>query len=129
MQCNIMFIETQEVVETTLALDNYRKACDCGRGAVFFSVARILLARLEYLRETFQIKEGEFLTFDALRQAAQCVGHVIRSKADNGMLIFADKRCCKLLDFAHGVPTINILHILQNVSVKDLDLEAAFEER
>ncbi|GKC71232.1 Rad3-like DNA-binding helicase protein [Tanacetum coccineum] len=121
MQCNIMFIETQEVVETTLALDNYRKACDCGRGAVFFSVARgkvaegidfdrhygrlvimfgvpfqytlsrILLARLEYLRETFQIKEGEFLTFDALRQAAQCVGHVIRSKADNGMLIFADK--------------------------------------
>lgn len=27
---------------------------------------RILLARLEYLRETFQIKEGDFLTFDAL---------------------------------------------------------------
>lgn len=29
-------------------------------------VYRILLARLEYLRETFQIKEGDFLTFDAL---------------------------------------------------------------
>ncbi|MBA0589951.1 hypothetical protein Gorai_018673, partial [Gossypium raimondii] len=113
---------TQDVVETTLALDNYRKACDCGRGAVFFSVARgkvaegidfdrhygrlvimfgvpfqytlskILLARLEYLRDTFQIKEGDFLTFDALRQAAQCVGRVIRSKADYGMMIFADKR-------------------------------------
>ena len=27
---------------------------------------RILLARLEYLRDTFQIKEGDFLTFDAL---------------------------------------------------------------
>lgn len=27
---------------------------------------RILGARLEYLRETFQIKEGDFLTFDAL---------------------------------------------------------------
>lgn len=27
---------------------------------------RVLLARLEYLRETFQIKEGDFLTFDAL---------------------------------------------------------------
>lgn len=29
-------------------------------------IFRILLARLEYLRETFQIKEGDFLTFDAL---------------------------------------------------------------
>ncbi|OWM66832.1 general transcription and DNA repair factor IIH helicase subunit XPD-like isoform X1 [Punica granatum] len=122
MQHKLVFIETQDVVETTLALDNYRKACDCGRGAVFFSVARgkvaegidfdrhygrlvimfgvpfqytlskILLARLEYLRDTFQIKEGDFLTFDALRQAAQCVGRVIRSKADYGMMIFADKR-------------------------------------
>lgn len=27
---------------------------------------RILRARLEYLRETFQIKEGDFLTFDAV---------------------------------------------------------------
>lgn len=27
-------------METTLALDNFRRACDCGRGAVFFSVAR-----------------------------------------------------------------------------------------
>ncbi|WZZ77150.1 hypothetical protein YC2023_097722 [Brassica napus] len=121
-QQKLVFFETQDVVETTLALDNYRRACDCGRGAVFFSVARgkvaegidfdrhygrlvvmfgvpfqytlskILLARLEYLRDTFQIKEGDFLTFDALRQAAQCVGRVIRSKADYGMMIFADKR-------------------------------------
>ncbi|KAJ7531329.1 hypothetical protein O6H91_14G040900 [Diphasiastrum complanatum] len=122
MQHKLVFIETQDVVETTLALDNYRRACDCGRGAVFFSVARgkvaegidfdrhygrlvimfgvpfqytlsrILIARLEYLRETFQIKESDFLTFDAVRQAAQCVGRVIRSKADYGMMIFADKR-------------------------------------
>ncbi|XP_044501936.1 general transcription and DNA repair factor IIH helicase subunit XPD [Mangifera indica] len=122
MQHKLVFIETQDVAETTLALDNYRTACDCGRGAVFFSVARgkvaegidfdghygrlvimfgvpfqytlskILLARLEYLRDQFQIKEGDFLTFDALRQAAQCVGRVIRSKADYGMMIFADKR-------------------------------------
>lgn len=40
MQHKLVFIETQDVVETTLALDNYRKACDCGRGAIFFSVAR-----------------------------------------------------------------------------------------
>lgn len=36
----LVFIETKDVVETTLALDNYRRACDCGRGAVFLSVAR-----------------------------------------------------------------------------------------
>jgi hypothetical protein len=43
MQHKLVFIETQDVVETTLALDNYRRACDCGRGAVFFSVARYSL--------------------------------------------------------------------------------------
>uniref|UniRef100_A0ACD5VB50 Uncharacterized protein n=1 Tax=Avena sativa TaxID=4498 RepID=A0ACD5VB50_AVESA len=121
MQHKLVFIETPDVVETTLALDNYRKACDCGRGAVFsvargkvaegidfdrhygrlvimfgvpfqYTLSKILRARLEYLRETFQIQEGDFLAFDASRQAAQCVGRVMRSKADYGMMIFADKR-------------------------------------
>ena len=36
----LVFIETKDIVETTIALDNYRKACDCGRGAIFFSIAR-----------------------------------------------------------------------------------------
>ena len=40
MQHKLVFIETQDVVETSLALDNYRRACNCGRGAVFLSVAR-----------------------------------------------------------------------------------------
>ena len=44
-------------------------------------------ARLEYMREMFQIKESDFLAFDAIRQAAQCVGRVIRSKADYGMMV------------------------------------------
>ncbi|KMZ63119.1 hypothetical protein ZOSMA_426G00010 [Zostera marina] len=44
-----------------------------------YTLSRILTARLKYIRDTFQIKEGDFLTFDALRQAAQCVGRVIRS--------------------------------------------------
>lgn len=48
-------------------------------------------ARLDYLAETFQIKENDYLTFDAIRQAAQCVGRVIRSKADYGMMVFADR--------------------------------------
>ncbi|KAL9180696.1 hypothetical protein ACHAXT_011149 [Thalassiosira profunda] len=118
----LVFIETKDVVETTLALDNYRRACDSGRGAVFLSVARgkvseginfdrhygravimfgvpfqytlshILRARLEYLQTQYQIREQDFLNFDALRQASQCVGRVIRSKIDYGLMIFADAR-------------------------------------
>lgn len=118
----LVFIETKDVVETTLALDNYRRACDCGRGAVFLSVARgkvseginfdrhygravvmfgvpfqytlshVLRARLEYLQTHYQIREQDFLNFDAIRQASQCVGRVIRSKTDYGLMIFADSR-------------------------------------
>lgn len=51
---------------------------------LMFSVCR---ARLEYMRDNYQIKENDFLAFDAIRQAAQCVGRVIRSKADYGMMV------------------------------------------
>ena len=121
-QHKLLFIETKDIVETTLALNNYKRACENGRGAVFFSIARgkvaegidfdrhygravllfgipfqytlsvVLRARLAYLRDTFHIREQDFLTFDAMRQAAQCVGRIIRSKKDYGIIIFADKR-------------------------------------
>ena len=55
----------------------------CQGSRVFHCCTR---ARLEYLAETFQIKENDYLAFDAVRQAAQCVGRVIRSKADYGMM-------------------------------------------
>lgn len=84
------------------------QACDCGRGAILLAVARgkvsegvdfdhhygravlmfgipyvytqsrLLRARLDYLRDQFQIRENDFLTFDAMRHAAQCVGRVLR---------------------------------------------------
>lgn len=118
----LLFIETQDSAETSLALLNYIKACESGRGAVLLSVARgkvsegvdfdhhlgravlmlgipyvytqsrILRARLEYLRDQFQIRENDFLTFDAMRHAAQCVGRALRGKTDYGIMIFADKR-------------------------------------
>ncbi|CDW57263.1 TFIIH basal transcription factor complex [Trichuris trichiura] len=120
MKNKLLFIETKDSVETALALHNYAKACESGRGAVLLSVARgkvsegvdfsyhlavimmgvpyiytesrIIRARLEYLRDQFNIRENDFLTFDAMRQAAQCVGRSLRSKADYGLMIFADKR-------------------------------------
>jgi DNA excision repair protein ERCC-2 len=117
----LLFIETQDAAETSLALYNYVKACENGRGAVLLSVARgkvsegidfdhhlgrcvimfgipyvytqsrILKARLEYLRDHFQIRENDFLTFDAMRHAAQCVGRAVRGKTDYGIMCFADK--------------------------------------
>jgi hypothetical protein len=48
-------------------------------------------ARLEYLRDQFHIRENDFLTFDAMRHAAQCVGRVLRGKTDYGIMAFADK--------------------------------------
>nr|SVE74026.1 EOG090X01B4 [Daphnia barbata] len=118
----LLFIETQDAAETSLALINYIKACDNGRGAVLLSVARgkvsegvdfdhhlgravlmfgipyvytqsrILRARLEYLRDQFQIRENDFLTFDAMRHAAQCLGRCMRGKTDYGIMVLADKR-------------------------------------
>lgn len=52
-------------------------------------------ARLEYLRDQFQIRENDFLTFDAMRHAAQCVGRAIRGKTDYGLMVFADKVSCR----------------------------------
>ena len=122
----LLFIETQDSAETSLALINYIKACENGRGAVLLSVARgkvsegvdfdhhlgravlmfgipyvytqsrILKARLEYLRDQFQIRENDFLTFDAMRHAAQCVGRAIRGKTDYGIMVFADKRFSRI---------------------------------
>jgi DNA excision repair protein ERCC-2 len=38
-----------------------------------YTLSRILRARLEYMKERFQIDEADFLTFDAMRQASRCL--------------------------------------------------------
>lgn len=121
----LIFVETPDAVETSIALENYRRACDNGKGAVLLSVARgkvsegidfdhnygravimfgipyqytesrILKARLEFLRDNYRIRENDYLTFDAMRHAAQCVGRVLRGKTDYGLMVFADKRFAK----------------------------------
>lgn len=118
----LLFCETKDSTETFLALQGYREACDNGRGACLFAVSRgkisegvdfhnhygravIVLGipyvdprsakvqcRLDYLRKKFNISELDFLAFDALRQACQCLGRVIRGKTDYGIMILADRR-------------------------------------
>jgi len=35
----LLFIETQDALETSVALEKYVEACESGRGAILFSVA------------------------------------------------------------------------------------------
>ena len=50
-----------------------------GRTVILFGIpyqyteSRILKARLEYLRDNNQIRENDFLSFDAIRHGAQCM--------------------------------------------------------
>lgn len=118
----LILVETPDAQETALALETYRTACANGRGAVLLSVARgkvsegidfdhhfgrtvlmigipfqytesrILKARLEFLRDHYQIRENDFLSFDAMRHAAQCLGRVLRGKDDYGVMVLADRR-------------------------------------
>ncbi|CAN3374736.1 hypothetical protein DIURU_002284 [Diutina rugosa] len=118
----LILVETPDAQETSVALDTYRKACCNGRGAVLLSVARgkvsegidfdhhygrtvlmigipfqytesrILKARLEFMRDHYQIRENDYLSFDAMRHAAQCLGRVLRGKDDYGIMVLADRR-------------------------------------
>ncbi len=59
----------------------------------FFLTSPLHQARLDYLREQYNIRPNEFITFDAMRHAAQCLGRAIRGKSDYGIMILADKVC------------------------------------
>lgn len=118
----LILVETPDAQESSLALETYRTACGNGRGAILLCVARgkvsegidfdhhygravlcigvpfqytesrILKARLEFLRENYRIRENDFLSFDAMRHAAQCLGRVLRGKDDYGVMVLADRR-------------------------------------
>lgn len=148
----LVFIETPDAIESALALDRYRQACDKGRGAIFLCVARgkvaegidfdrhygravlvigvpfqytesrVLRARLEYMRSTLGIREGDYLSFDAMRQTAQCAGRAIRNKNDYGVVVFADKRYVRG-DKKNKLPQW-ILDLMPDSQV-DLDTQAA----
>lgn len=98
-QEKLLFVETQDQMEASLAIKNYKAACDSGRGAILLSVARgraaegidldlqygrccilfgvpfqytesrVLQARLQFLSEKFQIREDDFLIFDVSQKS------------------------------------------------------------
>ncbi|ORC88878.1 DNA repair helicase, TFIIH complex, XPD subunit [Trypanosoma theileri] len=121
-QYKLIFVETQSVEETSVALANYRRACDIGRGAVFMAIARGKIAegidfdrhygravvmfgvpflppndeplrqRIHWMETCLAIPGNEYRNFDAMRQASQCIGRVLRNKTDYGMMLLVDRR-------------------------------------
>ncbi|PWV13656.1 putative TFIIH basal transcription factor complex helicase subunit [Trypanosoma cruzi] len=121
-QYKLIFIETQSVEETSIALANYRRACDIGRGAIFMAIARGKIAegidfdrhygravvmfgvpflppndeplrqRICWMETCLGIPGNEYRNFDAMRQASQCIGRVLRNKTDYGMMLLVDRR-------------------------------------
>lgn len=120
-----IFIETVNYKESILALENYKKSIENGRGGLFLCVARgkvsegidfkdhigrgclligvpfaytesiIIKERVKYLKNNLNIHS--FLQFDALRHAMQCLGRVIRGKNDYGLMLMADYRYNKYI--------------------------------
>ena len=66
-------------VSEGIDFDNHLGRCIIMIGIPYvYTLSSILRARLDFLREMYDIKENDFLTFDAMRHAAQCVGRALR---------------------------------------------------
>eukprot|EP00796_Vickermania_ingenoplastis_P003895 gene3895-2764_t len=149
----LIFVETQGVEETSIALANYRRACDIGRGAIFMSIARGKIAegidfdrhygravimfgvpflppndeplrqRMHWMEVCLGISETEFRNFDAMRQASQCIGRVLRNKTDFGMMLLVDRRYA-LKDKIKKIPSWIQQNLKENTN---LSVDAAIE--
>ncbi|CBK20347.2 uncharacterized protein [Blastocystis hominis] len=129
----LLYIESRDINESNVAVQNYRKSCDEGKGAVLLCVVRghisegvhfndhygrccILMGvpflntlskelnqKCEYLRYQYDVDKNDYQICDAIRQSAQCVGRTIRNKNDYSFVIFADYRY-DLVDHSSRLP-------------------------
>lgn len=118
----LVVAETTSPTETALALQNYRRACDSGRGALMFSIARgsvadsvdfdgkygravvmfgipfsevdtkLMKAKLDLFERKYNVSAEDYLTFDALRHTSHCITKGLHNKRDYGLAILADRR-------------------------------------
>ena len=125
MKYKLIFMENEVAAESAMAFENYKKAIENGRGAVFLGVARgrvsegvdfahhygrcvilfglpvrntqsmIVQTRADYVESNSDMSKTDFMLFDAMRAAAQCVGRLLRSKTDYGIVVLADRRYAK----------------------------------
>ena len=69
-----------------------------GRAVVMFGVPFLpptdeaLKQRMRWMEACLAIPESEYRNFDAMRQASQCIGRVLRNKMDYGLMVLVDRR-------------------------------------
>lgn len=120
LEHKLVFIENTE--NEMKLMKNFEKACECGRGAVFITVARekclellnrfgkfvrcslvfgvpqggvlsrVLRARLTFLKKNMKVDEGDYLNYDAMRDAVWAVAQGVKSSSPNQAIIFVDRR-------------------------------------
>lgn len=118
----LLFIEPQTPEQVSLVVDNYKRACDNGRGAIFLGVADgyavkscdfsnhygrcsivfglpepqkqvpVVKMRAEFLDRRYNIAKEEFMLFNSIRIASQCAATLLKSKSDYSVALFADAR-------------------------------------
>lgn len=64
-------------------------------------------------------RENDFLTFDAMRQAAQCMGRALRGKSDYGLMVFADKAGLSYFKYEQKFLDIKRFLIMSSRMMKD----------
>ena len=76
-----------------------------------------------------QIREQDFLNFDALRQALQYVGRVIRNKTANRLIVLADSRYAKFESYIIGSVHVYITgKLLMRLMIRLLTLKLLFRK-
>ncbi|KAJ5066044.1 general transcription and DNA repair factor iih helicase subunit xpd [Anaeramoeba ignava] len=125
LEHKLIFSETEDLLSSSFVVENFKHACDIGRGGVLLCLTRGRIARnggvenltnhysrctilfgvpyadtqsvhvkdkLEYLGDFYQIKEVDYLNFDAMRNVSHFLSNIVSRKNDYGFVIFADKR-------------------------------------
>jgi hypothetical protein len=68
-----------------------------------YTLSKVLRARLDYLRETFQIKESDYLAFDAIRQVGGIQGSMAVGKEGRHRTVW----CLSELLALHSLPCVD----------------------
>jgi DNA excision repair protein ERCC-2 len=120
LENKLVFIENTENEQKLMK--NFKKACECGRGAVFFTVARekclemmnqygkfvrcslvfgvpqggvlsrVLRARLVYLKKHLNVDEADYLNYDAMRDAVWAISQGVKCSDLQQAVVFVDRR-------------------------------------
>lgn len=120
LENKLIFVETTNYKEKTIIMQNFKIACDNGRGAILFSTFEnknleeldflhgynrslvvigvpyiwtinfCLQCKLQYFKTEYNINEYDFIHFDIIRTISQYLNMMFKRKDDYSSVIFVD---------------------------------------